>query len=97
MANLDVPMYITRFLQDNGNAKTYASCWSFLLKFLPFSYLTIEQGISDIKFCKNVTQIDNYWLNEVILFLILIYSYIQMPWMSGYFTLGVWSSIILGL
>jgi len=42
----------------------------------------VETGINELKSCSAVTQKMEFWRHEI-------------PWLSGYFTFGVWSSIAL--
>mmetsp|Transcript_77887 Transcript_77887/g.137312 ORF Transcript_77887/g.137312 Transcript_77887/m.137312 type:complete len:318 (-) Transcript_77887:355-1308(-) len=65
MCYIDVPMYITRYLQDTADGKTYFG---------------VVEGLVDTASCKVVTQSYNAWKEEI-------------PWMTGYFTFFVWTSI----
>jgi hypothetical protein len=47
---------------------------------LGVQFASITAGLAEIAACQTVTQSDAYWREE-------------MPWMTGYFTAGVWSTL----
>ena len=48
------------------------------------NYESIAKGFQESFFCRHVTKADEVWIPE-------------MPWMTGYFTFGVWFAIWLGV
>jgi hypothetical protein len=67
MCLVDVPMYATRWQEDEANGR---------------AYLSLDQGLWDVGSRWKVTHSWEQWSEEI-------------PWMSLYFSLGVWASLTL--
>ena len=67
MCTVDIPMYVSRWLEDEASGRRY---------------LSLFQGIEDVLSRRIVTFAWEQWHSEI-------------PWMSLYFTVGVWSSLAL--
>jgi len=67
MCTVDVPMYMSRWLTDEANGRTY---------------LSFSQGMNDLNSRWTVTYSLDEWNSEI-------------PWMTVYFSVGVWCSIAL--
>ena len=67
MCTVDIPMYVSRWLEDTANGR---------------EYLSLAQGFGDVWSRRVVTFEWEEWRSEI-------------PWMSLYFSVGVWCSIAL--
>lgn len=67
MCTVDIPMYVSRWLEDEANGR---------------QYLSLSQGLWDVTSRWIVTHSWDEWHPEI-------------PWMSLYFSIGVWFSIAL--
>jgi hypothetical protein len=67
MCAVDIPMYVSRWLEDEASGR---------------QYLSLGQGIEDVGSRRIVTFAWDQWHAEI-------------PWMSLYFTVGVWCSLAL--
>jgi hypothetical protein len=67
MCAVDIPMYVSRWVEDEANGR---------------HYLSFGQGIEDVGARRIVTFAWEQWHAEI-------------PWMSLYFTVGVWCSLAL--
>jgi hypothetical protein len=67
MCLVDIPMYLTRWLEDEASGRTY---------------LSLSQGFQDVWSRRVVTFAWDEWRTEI-------------PWMTLYFSVGVWCSIAL--
>jgi hypothetical protein len=67
MCTVDVPMYVSRWLEDQATGR---------------EYLSLSQGLWDVRSRWTITYAWEQWRTEI-------------PWMTLYFSVGVWCSIAL--
>jgi hypothetical protein len=67
MCTVDIPMYVSRWLEDQANGR---------------EYLSLGQGLWDVRSHWTITYAWEQWRMEI-------------PWMTLYFSVGVWCSIAL--
>lgn len=87
LALVDIPMYVNRWKKDKKleikpiEIKTIKD---FVLDFKEKHKLDYDKKINDLQQCRKVDQSFDEWKQEI-------------PWLTGYFTIGVWSSFALAI
>ncbi len=78
----DIPMYIKRWKNKDTNKDDKVSWNEFKNDFKQKNNISFIKGIQEMNKCKKVTNSYKEWKDEI-------------PWLTGYFTLGVWGLFIL--
>ena len=87
LAIIDIPMYIKKWKKDKKleiKPIKIETIKDFVLDFKEKHKLNYNRKINDLQQCRKVDQSFAEWKNEI-------------PWLTGYFTIGVWSSFALAI
>ena len=82
LALVDIPMYIRRF--NRNNITEIKDIKSFFRDFENKHKINFNKRLDEMKKCQQVDQSLETWKEEI-------------PWLTGYFTIGVWSSFALAI
>ena len=82
MIVVDIPMYIQRWVKgEKIESKTIHQIFN---EFKSKHRKNFDNKINDFRQCKKVDKSLNTWKQE-------------MPWLTGYFTIGVWTTFVLAI
>ena len=82
LALVDIPMYIRRF--NRNNITEIKDIKSFFRDFENKHKINFNKRLDEMKKCQQVDNSLETWKEEI-------------PWLTGYFTIGVWSSFALAI
>ena len=82
LALVDIPMYIRRF--NRNNITEIKDIKSFFRDFEKKHKINFDKRLDEMKKCQQVDNSLETWKEEI-------------PWLTGYFTIGVWSSFALAI
>ena len=82
MITIDIPMYYNRWKKTDGNNDGIVSWKEFINDFKNKNNKLSLQSLLNLNSCKKISKDFTVWKEEI-------------PWFTGYFTLGVWSSIAI--
>ena len=82
LALVDIPMYIRRF--NKNNITEIKDIKSFFRDFENKHKINFDKRLDEMKKCQQVDNSLDTWKEEI-------------PWLTGYFTIGVWSSFALAI
>jgi hypothetical protein len=80
MIKTDIPMYYDKWKASDKNNDNIVSLGEFIDDFKNKNTKLTYQNFLDLNRCKRISKDFNVWVKEI-------------PWLSAYFTFGVWSSI----
>ena len=87
LAIVDIPMYVNRWKEDKKldvKPIKIETIKDFVLDFKEKHRLDYDKKFNDLQQCRKVDQSFDEWKQEI-------------PWLTGYFTIGVWSSFALAI
>ena len=80
MIKTDIPMYYEKWKAADKNNDGIVSLKEFIDDFKKKNTKLSLQSFFNLNTCKRISKDFNVWVKEI-------------PWLTGYFTFGVWSSI----